>query len=262
MVSYIVPHRACTRPLGHQSSVLHEPCVSSDLRPWRSPGIVLTFHLLEPLSNPNPDWHMPRGPYYLSCGVAFLDPSSELLQHPSADAWMSLRYTRVITWDSNTLPMVDQALLFAANEYVNACWIMWTEFSGADTGKKDQTQLGIGQRKQRKVMISLYDPEVPDEVSVSSRATAHAEVLCWSSNGVHRREVSSPQQWVGAEKHLWPWNRKRILANYHFVLKCSRTRGTLSTPASFFPWLLCGQCCCNFSVQIKSVESHKKRSGP
>lgn len=48
----------------------------------------------------------------------------------------------------------------------------------------------------------------------------------------------------------------------HFVLKYGEILGTLSTLTCFFPQLLCGQGCCNFSVQIKSVESHKRRSGP
>lgn len=55
-----------------------------------------------------------------------------------------------------------------------------------------------------------------------------------------------------------------MLANTLAILFQSivKNLGTLSPPTSFFPRLLCGQGCCNFSVQIKSVESHKRRSGP
>lgn len=102
---------------------------------------------------------------------------------------------------------------------------------------------------------------MPGGVSVPSVATACGQALCWLSGGIDPIQVSSLQQRVEAEEHLSPWNRQEF-SNYHFVLKYSKIWGTLATPTSFFPWLLCGQCCYNFSVQIKSVESHKKRSGP
>lgn len=62
---------------------------------------------------------------------------------------------------------------------------------------------------------------------------------------------------------LLPWvGQKRgsdLLCNYHFCFKAQGILGThLPQPAS----LLSGQGCCNFSVQMKSIESHRKRRGP